>query len=189
MGSYFCLAAPVLGVRLADRGVVSDGMVDVPRARSAGRSCGAWPRCAADVPLPAAGPPPAGADGLEAVRFALLAFNVALFVLTFGLLYAQQNCRSNPDGKGSLGALGYKDTAGSRTPGCRYRRRLQHGLLVRDQHQPPALLGRAASLVFQPARRHRLAAVRHAGGRPGGHAGRDPRACAATSIWATSTST
>jgi potassium-transporting ATPase potassium-binding subunit len=44
--------------------------------------------------------------------FALLAFNVALFVLTFGLLYAQQNLPLNPDGKGSLGALGYKDTAG-----------------------------------------------------------------------------
>ena len=44
--------------------------------------------------------------------FALLAFNVALFVLSFGLLYAQQNLPLNPDGRGSLGALGYKDTAG-----------------------------------------------------------------------------
>ena len=33
-------------------------------------------------------------------------------MLTFGLLYAQQHLPLNPDGKGSLGALGYKDTAG-----------------------------------------------------------------------------
>jgi len=44
--------------------------------------------------------------------FAFLAFNAALFVITFGLLYAQQHLPLNPDGKGSLGALGYKDTAG-----------------------------------------------------------------------------
>ena len=43
---------------------------------------------------------------------ALLTFNAALFVLTFGLLYAQQHLPLNPDNKGSLGALGYKDTAG-----------------------------------------------------------------------------
>ncbi len=35
--------------------------------------------------------------------FALLSFNAALFVLTFGLLYAQQHLPLNPDGKGSLG--------------------------------------------------------------------------------------
>ncbi|WP_422928740.1 potassium-transporting ATPase subunit KdpA [Singulisphaera sp. PoT] len=44
---------------------------------------------------------------------AFLAFNLALFILTFGLLYAQQHLPLNPDGKGSLGALGYKDTAGN----------------------------------------------------------------------------
>src|SRR5262245_35623339 len=49
---------------------------------------------------------------------ALLAFNVALFVLTFGLLYAQQDLPWNPDGKGSLGALGYKDAAGVDHPGA-----------------------------------------------------------------------
>ena len=49
---------------------------------------------------------------------AFLAFNVALFVLTFGLLYAQQHLPLNPDGKGSLGALGYKDTAGVDHPGA-----------------------------------------------------------------------
>jgi K+-transporting ATPase ATPase A chain len=43
---------------------------------------------------------------------AFLSFNLALFVLSFGLLYAQQLLPLNPDGKGSLGALGYKDTAG-----------------------------------------------------------------------------
>jgi K+-transporting ATPase ATPase A chain len=45
--------------------------------------------------------------------FALLAFNAALFVITFGLLYVQQSLPLNPDGKGSLGALGYKDVAGT----------------------------------------------------------------------------
>ncbi len=49
---------------------------------------------------------------------ALLTFNAALFVLTFGLLYVQQYLPLNPDGKGSLGALGYKDTAGVDHPGA-----------------------------------------------------------------------
>jgi K+-transporting ATPase ATPase A chain len=50
---------------------------------------------------------------------ALLAFNAALFVITFGLLYAQHKVPLlNPDGKGSLGALGYKDTAGVDHPGA-----------------------------------------------------------------------
>src|SRR5262245_36407291 len=49
---------------------------------------------------------------------ALLAFNAALFVITFGLLYAQQYLPLNPDGKGSLGALGYKDAAGTEHPGA-----------------------------------------------------------------------
>ena len=45
-------------------------------------------------------------------------YNAALFVLTFGLLYAQQHLPLNPDGKGSLGALGYKDIAGVDHPGA-----------------------------------------------------------------------
>ena len=45
--------------------------------------------------------------------FALLAFNLALFVITFGLLASQQHLPLNPDGKGSLAALGYKDVAGN----------------------------------------------------------------------------
>jgi K+-transporting ATPase ATPase A chain len=50
---------------------------------------------------------------------AFLAFNAALFVITFGLLYAQHVIPLlNPDGKGSLGALGYKDTAGVDHPGA-----------------------------------------------------------------------
>ena len=44
--------------------------------------------------------------------FAMLAFNAALFVITFGLLYFQASLPLNPDGKGSLAALGYKDSAG-----------------------------------------------------------------------------
>jgi K+-transporting ATPase ATPase A chain len=48
---------------------------------------------------------------------AMLAFNAALFVLSFGLLYAQQYLPLNPDGKGSLGAHGYKDAAGTQHDG------------------------------------------------------------------------
>jgi potassium-transporting ATPase potassium-binding subunit len=50
--------------------------------------------------------------------FAFLAYNAALFVLTFGLLYLQPHLPLNPDGKGSLGALGYKDVAGVDHPGA-----------------------------------------------------------------------
>ncbi|AGA29676.1 potassium-transporting ATPase subunit KdpA [Singulisphaera acidiphila] len=49
---------------------------------------------------------------------AFIVFNLALFILTFGLLYAQPRMPLNPDGKGSLGALGYKDTAGVDHPGA-----------------------------------------------------------------------
>jgi K+-transporting ATPase ATPase A chain len=44
--------------------------------------------------------------------FSMLAFNAALFVITFALLYFQTSLPLNPDGKGSLAALGYKDAAG-----------------------------------------------------------------------------
>jgi K+-transporting ATPase ATPase A chain len=51
--------------------------------------------------------------------FALLTFNLALFVITFALLYAQSYIPFlNPDHKGSLGALGYKDVAGVEHPGA-----------------------------------------------------------------------
>ena len=84
---------------------------------------------------------------------ALLAFNAALFVLTFGLLYAQQHLPLNPDGKGSLGGPRLQGRRGRRAPRRRHGRDLQHRLLVRHQHEPPALLGRAAPVVLQPARR------------------------------------
>ncbi len=44
--------------------------------------------------------------------YAMLAFNAALFVIAFGLLYFQQSLPLNPDDKGSLATLGYKDAAG-----------------------------------------------------------------------------
>src|SRR3954454_7693480 len=51
--------------------------------------------------------------------FAMLTFNAALFVITFGLLYTQDKIPLlNPDGKGSLGALGYKDSAGVQHDGA-----------------------------------------------------------------------
>ena len=166
------------------------GMVDVPLARSrplTARAGASMPcRCSSAVCSAAAS---RRRWTGSSTAFALLAFNVALFVLTFGLLYAQQNLPLNPDGKGSLGALGYKDTAGVDHPGadtgvvfntvCSFvtNTNLQH--YSGEQHLS----------LFQSARRDRLAAVRHAGGRSGGHAGRDPRAARRQASWATSTST
>jgi potassium-transporting ATPase potassium-binding subunit len=50
---------------------------------------------------------------------ALLTFNTALFVLSFGILLAQSHLPFlNPEGKGPLTALGYKDTAGVEHPGA-----------------------------------------------------------------------
>lgn len=49
------------------------------------------------------------AMGWRRYAFAMLTFNLALFVITFALLYAQHKIPAlNPDNKGSLGALGYK---------------------------------------------------------------------------------
>jgi K+-transporting ATPase ATPase A chain len=56
--------------------------------------------------------------GWKEYAIAMLAFNAALFLLAFGLLYCQQLLPLNPDGKGSLGALGYKDAAGIEHPGA-----------------------------------------------------------------------
>jgi K+-transporting ATPase ATPase A chain len=58
------------------------------------------------------------AMGWKRYAFAFLAFNLALFVISFGILYAQQHLPLNPDGKGSLGAMGYKDSAGIDHPGA-----------------------------------------------------------------------
>ena len=49
---------------------------------------------------------------------AMLIFNAALFVLTFALLYFQNSLPLNPDGKGSLAALGFKDAGGVDHPGA-----------------------------------------------------------------------
>lgn len=56
--------------------------------------------------------------GWRQYAVAFLTFNLALFILSFGLLYAQPRMPLNPDGKGSLGALGYKDSAGIDHPGA-----------------------------------------------------------------------
>ena len=114
--------------------------------------------------------------GWKQYAFAVLAFNAALFVISFAILLLQSHLPIlNPDAKGPLTALGYKDMAGAEHPGRRHGRDLQHGLLVRDQHQPPALFRRAASFLFQPAGRDRVATVRHAGVRAGRDAGGDSR--------------
>ena len=55
--------------------------------------------------------------GWKSYAFSMLGFNLALFVLAFGLLYAQQLLPLNPDGKTSLGALGYTDAAGVKHDG------------------------------------------------------------------------
>ena len=107
---------------------------------------------------------------------AMLAFNAALFVLTFGLLYAQHaSCLLNPDGKGSLAALGYKDAAGVQHHGadtgvvfntvCSFvtNTNLQH--YSGEQHL--SYFSQLAAIVWLH--------VRHAGGRPVRDAGGHPR--------------
>jgi K+-transporting ATPase ATPase A chain len=56
--------------------------------------------------------------GWKRYALSLLAFNAALFVLSFGVLWAQSFLPLNPDGKGPLTALGYKDAAGVEHPGA-----------------------------------------------------------------------
>ncbi|MFO0906938.1 MAG: potassium-transporting ATPase subunit KdpA [Isosphaeraceae bacterium] len=56
--------------------------------------------------------------GWKGYAFALLTFNATLFALTFALLYFQPWLPLNPDDKGSLTALGYKDAAGADHPGA-----------------------------------------------------------------------
>jgi K+-transporting ATPase ATPase A chain len=56
--------------------------------------------------------------GWRRYAMALLAFNAALFVLSFAVLWAQSHLPLNPDGKGPLTALGYKDAAGVEHPGA-----------------------------------------------------------------------
>jgi K+-transporting ATPase ATPase A chain len=56
--------------------------------------------------------------GWKRYATAMLTFNTALFVLTFGLLSLQTVLPLNPDGKGALAALGYTDAAGVGHPGA-----------------------------------------------------------------------
>ena len=87
--------------------------LDVPDGR-AGKGLDALPMFLARL-VGRRGPGPSGWKGYA---YAFLTFNAVLFVVTFGLLYAQQVLPLNPDGKGSLGALGYKDAAGVDHPGA-----------------------------------------------------------------------
>ncbi len=57
--------------------------------------------------------------GWKQYAYALLAFNAALFAVSFGILLLQSHFPLlNPDHKGGLSALGYKDTAGVDHPGA-----------------------------------------------------------------------
>jgi K+-transporting ATPase ATPase A chain len=82
-------------------------LLDVPAER-AGRGVDAWPVFLCRL----IGRREQAHMDWKRYAVALLTFNAALFLVTFGLLYLQQHLPLNPDGKGSLGALGYKDTAG-----------------------------------------------------------------------------
>jgi K+-transporting ATPase ATPase A chain len=57
--------------------------------------------------------------GWKQYAYALLAFNTALFAISFGILLVQGHLPLlNPDHKGALSALGFKDTAGVDHPGA-----------------------------------------------------------------------
>jgi potassium-transporting ATPase potassium-binding subunit len=56
--------------------------------------------------------------GWKRYSIALLTFNAALFVVSFAVLWAQASLPLNPDGKGPLTTLGYKDPAGTDHPGA-----------------------------------------------------------------------
>lgn len=60
---------------------------------------------------------PVAMNWLEYGR-AMLTFNLVLFVITFALLWAQPHLPLNPDQKGSLAAMGYKDSAGNQHDGA-----------------------------------------------------------------------
>ncbi len=127
-------------------------------------------------PAQTARPPRAGPDGLEAVRLrALDVQRGALRALVRDPALAEPLAALEPRRQGLADRARLQGHRGSRAPRGRHGRDLQHRLLVRDQHQPAALFGRAASLVLQPARRDRVAPVRHAGLRVGRDAGGDPR--------------
>ena len=57
--------------------------------------------------------------GWQRYAYSVLAFNAALFVISFLILLLQSHLPIlNPEGKGSLTALGYKDAAGTEHPGA-----------------------------------------------------------------------
>jgi K+-transporting ATPase ATPase A chain len=57
--------------------------------------------------------------GWQQYAYSVLAFNAALFVLSFAILFPQSHIPVlNPDGKGSLAAMGYKDMSGVEQPGA-----------------------------------------------------------------------
>ena len=56
--------------------------------------------------------------GWKQYSFAFLVFNAVLFIVSFAILYFQQYLPLNPDGKGSLAALGFKDVAGVQHDGA-----------------------------------------------------------------------
>ena len=101
-----------------------------------------------------------GPQNWKQYALALLLFNVAIFVVGFAIL-ALQPLPAVPQSRRQGDARADDD--------------LQHRLLVPDQHQPAALLGRSAPLVLQPAVLHLLEAVRHAGDRPVRPGGDHPR--------------
>ncbi len=132
--------------------------LDVPRERD-----GEGRRCSAHVTRPPPRPARAGADGLEALRGRAAGVQPrAVRHHVRAALRAAQDPPAQPRPQGLARRTRLQDRR-RRPPRRRHGRRLQHRLLVRHQHEPPALLGRAASLVLQPAGRDRLADVRHAG--------------------------
>ncbi len=87
--------------------------LDVPEGR-AGRGLDALPMALRRV-LGGGG---SGRSTWKGYAFAMLGFNVALFAIGFALLSAQHLLPLNPDGKGSLAALGYKDASGVQHDGA-----------------------------------------------------------------------
>ncbi len=113
-------AASVLGDRSADRRLDPAGLVDGPRPRPASRAQsarGSTPFRSRLLKLLGHREP--AKMGWKQYAFAVLAFNAALFVISFAILLVQSHLPIlNPDGKGPLTALGYKDTAGAEHPGA-----------------------------------------------------------------------
>ncbi|WZO99301.1 potassium-transporting ATPase subunit KdpA [Isosphaeraceae bacterium EP7] len=88
--------------------------LDVPEGR-AGRGLDALPKFLCRL----VGRPSPSMMDWKRYAFAMLAFNAMLFVLSFALLSVQDKVGPlNPDGKGSLAALGYKDTDGVQHDGA-----------------------------------------------------------------------